>query len=349
MFKFVESKTPNYQRISQILDKCTETGQWANRGPVYESFREATHVYAHLPDDVAVVPCANAGLALEGMARRLSQQADRSLRWVVSAFSFRNIGRGYFTEALTVDCDNSGLLDTSAVAALDSETWDGMIIVNPFGLAQPSDLTSLIELGKSLGKHILIDNAAGFGARLPDWPWQSISFHHTKPYGVGEGGLAIVPVDQAEPLYELFNYGVLPEPPSAWLNNCKISDVSCAFLLDRLERASDWVPAYLEQAERVDAVAIGSGLRPLFPLNPVVPAMSRAYVAEVAFPLESLFAAKFVCFGKYYQPVADLPSAQSLYARILNIPAHPDMARLGENAFRDDICRVIENASKQVT
>ena len=69
---------------------------------------------------------------------------------------------------------------------------------------------------------------------MPDWPYQSFSLHHTKPYGAGEGGLFLSPRDEAEAIYALLNFGPFDDNCSVWLNNGKLSDIACAFQLDRL-------------------------------------------------------------------------------------------------------------------
>ncbi len=198
-----------------------------------------------------------------------------------------------------------------------------------------------IERAKSSGKHLLLDNSAGFGTSMPNWPWQAISLHHTKPYGVGEGGLAIVPRERAESLYTLFDYGDLPNPPSAWLNNAKISDISCAFLLDRLETAESWHPNYITQGHRIDQLADRAGLKPLLPMNDTTPCMSRAYLADRPFALGALARAQHVTFGKYYQPVAATPVATDLYRHLINIPTHSDVAGLTDQEIVSDLRRIL--------
>ncbi|MDJ0994707.1 MAG: DegT/DnrJ/EryC1/StrS family aminotransferase [Dinoroseobacter sp.] len=332
---------PDFQQVQDLLRSCAQENQWANRGPVYHAFRDAATRHANVGSDAVAVPVANAGLALEGMARLLEQDEGRPLRWLVSSFSFRNLGRGYFASSTVLDCTENGMLDLALVAALEPDDWDGMIVVNPFGSGAPNLFETYIEWALSTGKHVLLDNAAGFARTLPNWPWQSISLHQTKPYGAGEGGLAIVPADREEDLYALFDYGTVPDPASAWLNNSKISDISCAFLLDRLKRVDNWAPNYLEQAHRIDNLALQSGLVPLLPLTGDTPCMSRAYLAERPIELQELLKAKNLTFGKYYQPLQATPVASTLFSRLLNIPTHPDMSSLTDDEILTDLAGVI--------
>ncbi len=328
VIKFVCEKAPNLSRIAELLDRCRAENHWANCGPLYSVLASAYAEHFSLPPDRSVTPCANAGVALEAMARRLEQVEGRSLRWVASAFSFQNLGRGYFSDVHFVDCAETGLLDLDQVRDLPDESYDGIIVVNPFGLHR--DLSAYVAFARATGKHLLFDNAAGVDTVIPDWPWQAFSLHHTKPYGFGEGGLALTPADQAGSLYALLNYGPAPEEPRHWLNNGKISDVSCAFLIDRLEQAANWRPQFHEQAERVARIAANLGMRPLRPFGEAAPAMSWAFVAPNPIPLERVSQSTDLVLGKYYKPLANLPKTRWLFDHLVNIPTHPDIARLDD-------------------
>lgn len=325
---FVERKSPNLSRIATLLEDCASANAWANRGPLYDRLSADYATYLNIKDGTSIVPCANGGIALEAMARLHQAEAGRKLRWVGSAFSFKNLGRGYFSDMKFLDCDQHGLLDIDALRSLDVSTFDGLIVVNPFGIF--NDFSAYIAFAEANGKALIIDNAAGLGSTLPDWPWQSFSLHHTKPFGAGEGGLALVPSNAAKAFYELLNYGDANDLPEVWLNNGKISDISCAFLIDRLERVDDWLPRYLEQGARVAMAAKAAGLTPLSARYTEAPATSWALVADAPLPLTAVVASKRIALGKYYQPLARLAGAQTLYDRLVNFPTHSDVAALSD-------------------
>jgi len=335
---FIEAKRPDMVRISELLNICDSENMWANRGPLYRRLAAAYAAHMALDDSVAVVPVANGGIALEAMARLHDMRAGRRLRWVGSAFSFRNLGRGYFADMQVVDCTAQGLLDLTALRALDAGSWDGIVLVNPFGLAP--DLSDYIDFARRTGKALIIDNAAGLAPQVPDWPWQAFSLHHTKPYGMGEGGLAVVPAELAEDLYALLNYRELPGEADAWLNNGKLSDIACAFHLDRLESNAHWAPRYLEQACRIDGLARAAGFRPLLPVHPHVPVTSRAYLWREPLPAARLARARTITCTRYYMPLGHLPQVTVLHDRLVNIPCHPDMDAASDGAIRADLERL---------
>ena len=286
----------------------------------------------------AVVPCANGGLALEALARLHDAHAGKRLAWVVTSFSFRNLGRGYFSAATVVDCDARGLLSLDALAGLPPDAWDGIVVTNPFGLCK--DFSRYRDFSDRHGKALLVDNAAGVGRSLPEVGYQSLSLHHTKPFGVGEGGLAVLPAAEAEELFELIDYRTLaPERADCWLNNGKLSDPACALHLDRLERSPEWVPRYERQAQRMVHVAQRAGLRPLLPIEGPVVATSLPFLADRPIPVPHL-ENPLLTLGKYYVPLAPTPNAGAIWERIVNVPSHPDVARLDTGQLAGMLARI---------
>ena len=323
---FVEEKTPDFERVEQLLRVSASQNHWANRGPLYRALAQAYREYFNLDENRAVVPCANGGMALETIARLHDARAGRRLRWVVSAFSFRNLGRGYFADAAIVDCDERGLLSLDDLADLPLDRYDGIVVTNPFGLCRNVD--QYRAFAQKYDKALVVDNAAGIRRDLLSADYQSLSLHHTKPYGVGEGGLAIVPADAADEFYELIDYGDLEsERRGRWLNNGKLSEVACAYHLDRLERSPEWVPFYDMQALRMHFVCERAGLRSLFPFDRSTVATSVPYLASEPIPLPRI-RNNLLRLGKYYQPLAPTVEATRIYDRIVNVPCHPDVARI---------------------
>jgi len=337
--KFVNQKFPDMARISSLLEICAAQNTWANRGPLYEKLANDYSAHFGLTSACSITPCANAGIALEAMARVLASREDRKLKWVGSAFSFQNLGRGFFADMTLLDCTEQGLLDLDRVRELPSDSFDGIIVVNPFGLFQ--DFSEYTAFSQETGKFLLIDNAAGISRSMPDWPWQALSLHHTKPYGMGEGGLALTPSEASGELYSLLNYGPVPRDAASWLNNGKLSDIACAFLIERLEKAPEWEPLYLEQSARVHRIASGLGFSPIRPFGVTAPAMSWGYIGPNEIPLERVMETRRLTFAKYYKPLAESPKTKALYAHLVNIPTHPDVAALTDGELEDEIARLL--------
>lgn len=335
---FIEAKKPDLELVNTLLAHCERCNQWANRGPLYWALAESYEAHMNLPSDVAVTPCANGGIALEVLGRLHEIKIGRPLRWAGSAFSFANLGRGYFAGMRFVDCGPAGMLDLHELRSLDPESFDGVVVTNIFGLWK--DFAPYIRFAQDSGKALLIDNAAGIDERVADWPYQAFSLHHTKPYGAGEGGFMLSPRDEAEAAYALIDYGEIGGGSrERWFNNGKLSDIACAFHLDRLARYPDWAPRYREQAGRVARIAAQAGLTPLVPHHDGPPATSRPFLAPEPVPLTRLQASERLRFGRYYRPLSEAPTTRRLYDRLVNIPTHPDVARLTDAELADEFTR----------
>jgi dTDP-4-amino-4,6-dideoxygalactose transaminase len=202
---FIENKIPNSRNILSMLESCAEVNRWANRGPLYHQLADRFSEHLNIPQDTSVTPCANCGIGLEALARLLSLHHGRKLRWVAPSFCFANIGRGYFSDVTFIDCDQGGVLSLNELSQLDPADYDGVILVNPFGII--SNFDQYLNFAKEQNKELIIDNACGADTQIPNWPWQSFSLHQTKPYGVGEGGFVITGDAQAAPA-EAGNFSV---------------------------------------------------------------------------------------------------------------------------------------------
>jgi hypothetical protein len=245
------------------------------------------------------------------------------------------LGRGYFHDVLFLDCNDQGRIDLEALKALDPSSYDGIILTNSFGLAK--DLDAYANFAKATGKHLILDNAAGIHSEISNLRWQAFSLHHTKPYGVGEGGLALVPSADAEDLYSLLDYGPRLHGSEHWVQNGKLSEISCAFLLDRLSRVSEWAPRYLNQRLRVIELAASFGMKPLSLPETSIPLMSIPLLASKAVPLEVTGQTSHMILAKYYKPLKDLPKAIEVFERIVNVPCHADTEMLSDDQIESDL------------
>ncbi|MCF8467852.1 MAG: DegT/DnrJ/EryC1/StrS family aminotransferase [Sneathiella sp.] len=336
---FVESKRPDMDYIAGLLEQCIQTNLWANRGPLYHLLADKYEKHMNVSDNLSITPCANGGIGLEAIAKFLEIKFTKPIRWVSSSFSFSNLGRGYFNDMQFVDCTDQGMLSLKELKKLDGSSFDGFIVTNVFGAWR--DFGPYIDYARKTGKFMLIDNAAGLSERLPEWPYQSFSLHHTKPYGSGEGGLILSPKEEAESIYNLLNYVPLTDVEKKhWINNGKVSDIACAFQLERLGKCPEWKPRYLEQAARVTEIAAKAGLQPLFPVDGNIPATSLPFCASAPVQEDDIDNAKHLMLSKYYLPLADTPACMDIYSRLVNIPCHPNVALLTDEQLLEDFFRL---------
>ena len=335
---FIERKAPNLAELGEILQLSSESGYWTNFGPVCSLLESALERYLNLPPSRTVVMCSSGTAALFTWIAAKQCHTGRRLRWVVSAYGFPSTYIGPLADAAVLDCDSSAMLDLQALAGLNPATWDGVVLTNVFGLRP--DVRDYLDLCRDLGKEVIVDNAGlldGFQRNHPRGPVDEIlSFHQTKPWGMGEGGCAVVSKDIAPLFRELMNPGQrLTDAARVGASNSKISDFSCALILQRLLQAPEWSCAYREQARRVSAIALDCGFAPLAPLDlgtltpPHLPLLAPRPLAEADLVNRTLV------LHKYYKPLSEsAPNAHAIYDRIVNIPCHPDMAMVANDELR---------------
>lgn len=336
--RYVEDKRADWGRVQEILTLSERARQWANFGPVALALERALEHVLALPAERAVVACASATVGLQALAGLHAVKRGRPLRWAVCDYTFFSQRTGIFADAIAVDCGEDGIVDLDALAALPDESWDGLVVTNLF--AGLPDLGRFARFCAARGKALIADSAAAlFGPdRAPDGtgaghPDEAISFHHTKPWGLGEGGCVIVDRRDVPLIRAALNFGVGgPDLLKRFSGNGKISDIASAPILERLERLSQWAPSYQAQRARIEDACANAGL----PL--LIAAPRAAILASVPVLAARTIGAGDVAdfgfdLGKYYPPLGGGVRARRLFARIVNIPSHAGMAAIGTDAI----------------
>ena len=334
--EFIEDKRVEPETLAELLRPAVERNRHSNFGPVSRRLEGELARRNRLSAGRAACCAANATLALQAMVAVLDNRAGRRLRWAVSDFGFFTNFIGPFAGQTVVPCDDNGMISVDALAALPDRSFDAVLATNVFGMCE--NFEAIFAFCRARGKVLLIDNAAGFGALSP---WQEadavewaevVSFHHTKPWGMGEGGAAFLPAEWEEPFRASINFGAgggrrLADPQ--FLTNGKMSEIAAAQILDRVLRADDWRPRYRAEAARIVRLGCEAGLQPWFPALPerAVPG-NIPFLHERAVRLEDLGNPLFTML-KYYQPtVASGAVARRLFDHVINVPCHPGMGAL---------------------
>jgi dTDP-4-amino-4,6-dideoxygalactose transaminase len=340
MIAFVEAKRPDYGQIRELLARSEASGVWSNFGPVSLRLEETVAEVLALPRGRRVIACASGTVALHGLVQLYEHLAGRPLRWVVSAFTFYAQRQGPLAGARVLDCDARGFLDLGALAALPSESYDGIVVTNLFGTAPPQ-VERYAELAARAGKVLLFDSATCFGSTYRGAPFGGLgagelfSFHHTKPCGFGEGGCAVVPAELEDTFRSLINFGLYKGiDTGARSSNGKMSDVAAAFILDRLRRCDAIRAAHHQQFRRLAGIARALGLELLVDGENEG---SFPNLVPVLFPhpvgLDRLAGGALIVH-KYYKPVASRPRADALYAHVVCFPCHRGVAEASDDELR---------------
>lgn len=336
--EFVEKKSIDFPRLEKRLSFSRVSGHWANFGPAVNALEQAISIRQGLSDDIIPITASSGTAALWVAAGLAAFHHGEPVRWVVSSFGFFSSALGPLAAARILDCDASGMLSIKELETLDDSEYDGIIITDLFGR---SDIERHVDFSRRHGKHLVIDAAAGWSRELYrslDIP-TAFSFHHTKPFGFGEGGCIFINRADAEIARSITNYGHdLPDYLKPYCGNWKLSDAQAALIEMRHAGAALWGPRYRLQYLRLRQIAADLGLdvlestAPIFGGQAVAPPASIALLMGSAISQNALDAASLPFVArKYYRPLKDTAEARRLYDRIVCIPTHPDMAAL-ENA-----------------
>lgn len=320
---YVEDKSIDLNLIGEFLSESQRANHWTNFGPLSRRLELEIAERLALADNLRVVMCASGSAAMHALINLHETLANKKLRWVTSSFGFYSSIQGPLQGAKVVDCDRNGMLD---LKKLDPNSCDGLVVTNTFG--QMSDLTEYYRYAATHGKIVCVDAALAFGSHIHGAN-ECISFHHTKPWGFGEGGCAIVAAEHEELFRNLINFGhTIGREINRRAINGKISDVSCAFGLGRMQQMKKLESEYLHQYNRIVDIGCNAGLDVLANVveHPGIPASVPFLTPN---PLVD-FKHPILPTGRYYHPLADTPQANDIYSRIINVPCHVNMSQLSD-------------------
>lgn len=341
---FIENKPVDAQLTRRLLTLSQSSNHWANFGPVSDLLERSLHRLLSLPNDRRVVTCKSATDAILTLVDMREFQTGRSMTWVVSSFGFFSTRIGFLTNATVVDCDETGILDFEALRSLPLSEWDGVIVTNPFALAD--DFADIVEFARANDKKIIVDNATALftpcrsGKGFAD---EVISFHHTKPWGIGEGGVVIVSEADERLFRSLINFGVgLDESARRYARNSKMSDYDAALILQRLINLPNWRRLYELQRRRILSIAEPLGLRPLKSIPRGVVMTHVPLMAPNPVPKEQLDNG-VLTLRKYYQPLEPgFRNAADVFDRIVCVPCHPQISECATDDIRDVLLKFID-------
>lgn len=351
---FIENKIYDFERLSDLLSLSITQNHHANGGPVSRLLETMVACLARQPDQRRVIAVSNGTTALHMACGLHALKARRpDFRWVTSAFNFFSARVGPLSGAMVIDCNAHGGFDLDALRALSPDSYDGVVYTNVF--AQQSDWLGVAAFCVHHGKSLVVDNATGLldrpqEALRPGSPIEIISAHHTKPWGVGEGGFLLCDADDEATLRKLANFAAaLPESAAFAASNYKISDLSAAAIIDRLERMPTWAYLYAEQEKRMHALMeeADMGIMPFTgSTTPLSPRTHTPFLCPE--PVDATSSIGPVTLRKYYRPLPSsmpTPNADDLFARIFSLSNAPEMRFASDQAVLDQVREMIEQTA----
>ena len=352
---FIENKIYDHQRLAELLSLSVKANHHANGGPVSALLERMVAKVAHLPEDRRAIAVSSGTAALHmacGLCALKSGRPD--FRWVTSAFNFFSAHVGPMAQSTVIDCDARGRMSIEALRALPPESYDGVIYTNVF--AQQSDWDDIAEFCAAHGKAMVVDNATGLldrpaTASRTGAPIEIISAHHTKPWGVGEGGFILCDAEDDDILRQLSNFAArLPASAAFAASNYKLSDLSAAAIIDRLELMSWWGRFYARQQRRMHALMIDAGHDITAFAGTTAPRSPRAHTPFLcAGPVDVAAAQGPVTLRKYYKPLVTsrpVPNAESLFARVFSLSNAPEMRLASDDEIIAQVLAMVESSAR---
>ncbi len=274
--------------------------------------------------------CASGTAALHSLVNMHHWLSGKPIKWVTSNFGFACTMQGPLSTATIIDCDLVGMLDLNQIPT----SCEGLVVTNIFGtMNNCNHYRNFCENGITL----IVDSATAYDQEHA--ANEIVSFHQTKPWGMGEGGCAIIEKRYKELFKTLINFGITKDNTFSLATNGKISDIACALIYQRVEKMESLSPEYKKQYRRIADIA---GLLDFNVLGecagtpPHVPLVSPLPVSNLSNP--------FVKLQKYYRPQINTPQATRLYEHMVNFPCHPGVADLSKADIKKCLKRVLEQA-----
>lgn len=339
--QWICKKPVDYTDVASVLDLSVKTNQLTNGGPVVAELESYLRASLQVQDDKAVIVVANGSVALHALSSGIAYTEQmESLRWATQAFTFPPSAQSNLSNTAILDIDlDQGALDLEQV----DPNIQGLIVTNIFG--NVVDIERYVEWTRNgRGQRFLIfDNAATAltfyrGKNCLNYgDGCAISFHHTKPFGFGEGGAIIADKKYEHAIRCLNNFGIGLCPDAYWSregNNNKMSDVSAAFIYSYLRGHLSTIVTRHQDLYRSFKAAIQK--RPLrnFRLFPsfhddkddkIVVSCFAIICRRASDTLVREINRHGINCRRYYHPLAPLPNAQWLHDHIICLPCHSDM------------------------
>ena len=363
--RFQRPTLPSAEAIERYLSRSREERWFSNFGPCAELLRERLTEAAGRP----CVVVANATLGLMVAIASLRRFAPRAAREVlVPSFAFAASAQAVVWNGLApvfVDvAPHHWHLDPGALErALESRRGRVGVVValSSFGVPPPPAVRrSWQELCAEAGVPLLVDSAAGFGARAADGvaigaqgDAEVVSFHATKPLAAGEGGAVFCRDEElAAEVASISNFAFDAEHRALRADgvNAKMSELAAAAALASLDDLDGALAARRERALHLQSLLPAGFERQLgheqgtWQFVPVA-----APDAETRERVLAAAAQRGIALRTYYEPLHAMPAFSAyeqsdrlgvtadLGRRILSLPMAVDLDETEIAAVADSV------------
>lgn len=344
---WVPNKSVNVERVNELLESSITSNHFTNGGPNTKLLEERTRECLAIEPGKSVVCVSNGTVALWAVVACFEVFHNKDLQFCTQSFTFPASAQGYLENVKIIDIDKEGGID---IYQIKPDECDGIIVTNVFG--NVVDISKYEDWAKTYNKFLVFDNAAtsytsyngknscNYGNAT------TISFHHTKPIGFGEGGCIIIDRKYEKTLRNILNFGIDNTSPNPkWHRkgaNYKMSDIQAVYITQYLDNF-EFIKTYTESLFRyfVESVKRENLEIEFYPnFSEGAPFVSCICVfSERSVEIISALLENKIYSRKYYNPLVDAPTSVSFFNRIVCIPCTIDMT----TDDIDNIVRIIKN------
>ena len=326
---WLPNKYINTKRVNKLLKASLDINQFTNYGPNVQLLEKIIKEKLQICDDKVVIVVNNGSVALQILASSINYYHNKDYRWATQSFTFPPSAQGTLSNSKIIDIDLDGGLN---LEKLDSSI-DGIIVTNIFG--NIVDVIKYEKWAKDNNKFLIFDNAAtpftfykgksccnyGNGA--------TISFHHTKPLGFGEGGAIIVDKKYEKNIRCLINFGI-NLTDNYWVkegNNYKMSDISAVYIIQYLDNF-DLIVYKTKELYKYFKSKLPNTIK-LFPSfhdeDNILPSCFCILFDNYDDNIRLKLLDNDIFCRKYYYPLKETKNTKIIYDKILCLPCHYQM------------------------
>lgn len=325
MVSWVPRKLVDYDKVKQLLNDSEKINQFTNGGPNVSRLEDVVRTLLKIEDTKSVICVSNGTHALYAVVAALELYEKKELLFTSQSFTFPASVQGYLKKTQIIDIDTEGGLDLTLVT-----DCDGIIVTNIFG--NVVDIDKYVSWATKNKKYLIFDNAATSYTFYKDsnscnfGNASTISFHHTKPIGFGEGGCIIIDKEYEEYVRRIINFGFEKIAVPVWSrfgSNYKMSDIQAVFILQYLSSFQSIV----EKHKSLTTYFLSNLKLKTYPnYSSTTPFLSCFCVLiENSDEKLQLLISNNIYARKYYVPLENTPVASRIYSDILCIPCTIDM------------------------
>jgi len=336
MINWVPNKSINNDTVQKLLKKCEETKQYTNDGPNIKLLEEFVKNKLEIDDSKSIIVVVNASLGIQILTHAISVFNNKQLNWSTQSFTFPPSNQGTLKNSIILDIDLEGGLNLEEV----DDNIDGLIVTNIFG--NIVDIDKYIDYCNKSNKYLVFDNAATAYTFYKNKNCLNygngsvISFHHTKPFGFGEGGAIIIDKKYEICIRKLINFGIglyHDKYYSEEANNCKMSDISAVYILQYMYDNFDIIIKIHQELfnyfkNKINESNLNVQLYPSFHdenKNCVSCFCLLFDRFETSTNMVKILLENDIFSRKYYHPLKETKNTVYMYNKILCLPCTKDM------------------------